>query len=205
MGIFFSAQQIVWTEYITSEDARYVGVVSDPALGLALRKSRVFWKWMVEMFQPRNFTYAKYVPPTTASELGEENGKVKMDLPNMVFDYRLTQDNKFMFFFSSFDLTRIPFRARTAQYKDMIQTLVKKFVDTYVDAHRSFAAVREAGNYPLALSIAAENQLPTVIREVGDRPLDPMTAGPRRFLRVEGQGVDHVRQLTREMRRRFEE
>ena len=88
----------------------------------------------------------------------------------------------------------------------MVQTLVKRFVDSYVDAHQSIASVRQSGReYHPAFDIVAENQLPTIIREVGDRPLDPMTVGPRRFINIESQGVDHVRQLTLEMRRRFEE
>lgn len=203
MGIFFSAQQVVWTEFLSQDGNVYVGSVTDPALGMAIRKSRVFWKWMAEMFQPQLFGWAPYAPPTTALELHAENGKVKMDLQDMSFDYRLTKENKFMFYFSS-NLPRNQFRARTAQYKDMIQTLVKRFVDTYVDAHGSFAAAREAGPSDV-LNMVAENQLPVVIREVADRPLDPMTAGPPRLTKLNELGVDHVRHLTQEMRKRFEE
>lgn len=213
MGIFFSAQQVVWTEYYSRDDgAQFIGVISDPALGLAIRKSRVFWKWTIEMFHPRGFTYEQYrahyvypyVPPTNELELHAENGKVRMDLADAIFDFRINRENKFMFYFGTFDLTQAQFRLLTAQYKDMIQTLVKRFVDTYVDAHGSFAAAREAGD-SLALRIVAENQLPSVIRDVADRPLDPMTAGPPRFTRIENFGLDHVPQLAREMRKRFEE
>jgi hypothetical protein len=161
---------------------------------------------MAEMFQPINFSYSEYIPPTTPQELSDENRRVNMDLPDFRFEYRLNTEKKFGFWFTCRTLRTVEFRRRAQQYKDMVQTLVKRFVDSYVDAHQSIAAVRQSGReYHPAFDVVAENQLPTIIREVGDRPLDPFTVGPRRFIRIESQGVDHVRQLTREMRRRFEE
>ena len=156
------------------DEVAIVGTITDVQLGISIRKSRYFWKALIETlgkdYRVTNFSWTPYVPPLRSNPsdadtvtidlitevrpgqpwLHEEQEKIPISIKYSPIN-KFNDDEQVFTFFIYLDMDFLAYIHRD-NLRDIVNSAVAKHIESYEEERRSISALAQTSKFLFGLN-----------------------------------------------------